>query len=372
MKKLIALYGVIILSTQINSAVLAQAGLGLRNLQYYPMYSGVSDKEDSLTYRFQFGLHYRWFDAAVPYVGNQRFLQLERDNIHEIFNTHQVVVNLGYKINSRLTVSVNLPLVFNQKSSVLEHSSDNGTIVGNERRVTEAMGLGDIFIMGNYALIPQQKSHTYQLIGGLGVKVPSGDYGATDVWYNAGPGRTDIRRPVDPEIQPGDGAWGIIADLRGRANFLSWLSAYVEARYLSTPTNLNGIRTYRSTLSQQFSEEEEVSVSDQYMVRIGATLQVPSSPVYLSLGIRVDGTPVNDIFGLSDGFRRPGFATSFDSGIAVHMNKYNYYISIPFIYYQDRARSNADKVYTGQTGIFRHGEAPFARFMVLAGVQRVF
>lgn len=351
----------------------AQAGLGLRHLEYKtPAIGLVTYDSTGQVDQFSFGVHYRWFDAAVPYSGNLRQDALEMENLHEIFNVHAGNISFGYHYNQRWSAHLTAPLVFNQKSSVLEHSLVNGSFVARQRRVTESIGLGDVFLMVNYAAVLPTMMRRARLDVGVGVKMPTGDFRVRDTWHNVGPNRTPVLRPVDPVIQPGDGTWGAILDLSGAYTITNWLGVYGEGRYLSTPEATNGTQTFRSTFSDEYSEEEIVSVSDQYMVRGGVTLSVPASAVMFSFGARVDGTPVNDLVGTSEGFRRPGYATSFESSVIIRSANFDFYLSLPYIYYQQREQSNADKVQGQRTGQFVQGNAAFARFALFVGIQSTF
>jgi len=348
----------------------AQAGLGLRNLEYRTPVTGLFEIDTmEVNHDFTFGLHYRWFDSAIPYSGNLRQDGLEAENLHDIFNIHSGNITIGYSYNRRWSAFLAVPLQFGQKSSVLEHSLVNGSFVARQRRVTEAAGLGDMILMVNYAAILPTHNRKSYLTVGLGAKLPTGSSTAMDIWHNVGPNRTSVLRPVDPVIQPGDGNWGLMVDLRGGFRLLDWIGVYGEGRYLSTPTPVNGTPTFRDTFSEEFSEEGTTSVSDQYMVRGGITLAVPQSPVLFSFGIRVDGTPVNDLIGSSQGFRRPGYATSFESNVVIQSSKMNFYVSLPYIYYQQRDQSNPDIAFSSRTGRFRQGDAPFARFALFVGVS---
>ena len=93
-------------------------------------------------------------------------------------------------------------------------------------------GIGDVRLSLDYWLFDPIKCRNGNIALGLGVKFPTGDDDATDTVHRAtGP----VIRPVDPSIQPGDGGWGIIAELQGYQQIVKGLYAYVAASYLSTP-----------------------------------------------------------------------------------------------------------------------------------------
>lgn len=353
-----------------SAIVFGQAGLGLRHLDYKSPSYGFAAIDSSRTIsKFSLGLHYRWFDAFIPYSGDLRQTSIEAVNEQEIFNKHALNITVSYAITQRWSFHLGVPLVYNQKSSVYEHSLLNGSFIARQRRITEAIGLGDVLLMTNYALVLPDSSQKTSIVAGAGVKIPTGDFRAVDDWYNIGPQGTSIIRPVDPVIQPGDGIWGALADVQISHQLNRWMGFYGGARYLMTFASLNGTMTYRSTFSEEYREEDDVSISDQYMLRGGLSFHYPGLPLFLSVGLRVDGVPVNDLMAEREGFRRPGFATSFESNLTFRSSGFEVYASVPYIYYQKRQLSNADRRFTANTGQFRQGNASFATFAVFTGIR---
>jgi hypothetical protein len=360
--------GLFLITIFSGNMLFAQAGLGLRFISLNsPEHGittfGVPEK------KYDFGVHYRWFDADQVYVGNNRRQELEDANTHDIFNSHSISLNVGYMLNKRWSFFAALPLVWNQKSSVQEHSIVNDNVIRLQRRVTEAIGIGDLFVGTDYQITNRSTNTIGSLTATAAVKIPTGDYQVTDRWQGVGPGRSDLIRPVDPAIQPGDGTWGALLGLRGSLLVFDWLGAYGEAKYLATPADTNGVSTFRNTISHLYDNEGSTSVPDQFMGRIGISLRVPGSVLILNSGIRIDGIPVNDLIGKSNGFRRPGFATTWENGVTVQSKDFSFYVTIPYVYFQTRYQSNPDRAYSLQNSTVRHGEGAFARFMVYAGLQ---
>jgi hypothetical protein len=355
------------LSILFQFAIFAQAGIGLRNLTFQNPAHGYVHLNSKNTY--ELGVHYRWFDAGIPYSGNLRQTDAERENIHDVFNMHTINLALHYRWKPSLRFYGIVPLQYNQKQSYLEHSIVNGQNVAYQRRVTEGTGLGDIFLGLAYA---PQLFNKGMLEGGFALKIPSGRSSATDIWHNAGPQRGDVSRPVDQAIQPGDGTWGFLTELRGSYELYKWFSAYGEAMYVWTPTDLNGVSTFRQFISPAFAEESNMSATDQYMLRGGVSFRTNNSPLIINSGIRMDGVPVNDILGSSIGFRRPGYAVSWENTIMVQAERFGFYLSMPYTYYQRRQQSNPEGRQMNLSGERFNGQASFARFSVFAGMQASF
>src|SRR5690606_19295450 len=143
---------------------------------------------------------------------------------------------------------------------------------------------------------------------GLGVKLPTGDYGAESVFYNQGPERNLTQRlTVDQSIQPGDGGLGITFDFQAYRmlshNFMLNAAFY----YLANPRETN--EKLASSSGNVFS------VHDQYAARLVATYITGIKRLSVYLGARQECVPVYDLIGGSDGFRSPGHIISAEPGI---------------------------------------------------------
>ena len=72
----------------------------------------------------------------------------------------------------------------------------------------------------------------------------------------------------------------------------------------------NGVSTFRTKKG-----EEVFSVADQYIARAGISHAMPKvRNMTVTFGGRIEGVPVRDLLGKSNGFRRPGYAISADPG----------------------------------------------------------
>jgi hypothetical protein len=72
---------------------------------------------------------------------------------------------------------------------------------------------------------------------------------------------------------------------------------------------------------------------------------------------------VEDVFGGSDGFRRPGNAISVEPSIAYYQGRSIFSIAVPIAVSRNRTRSVSDK----ETSPTAHGDAAFADWILLAG-----
>jgi hypothetical protein len=108
-----------------------------------------------------------------------------------------------------------------------------------------------------------------------------------------------------------------------------------------------------------------MSVADQYLYRLGATW-FPSEKVGLSLGGRIEGIPVHDLVGDSDGFRRPGYATSVEPGFSYTSGQHTFSLNVPIALHRNREPSVPDLEEGGG------GDAAFADYVIIFGYFRRF
>jgi hypothetical protein len=206
---------------------------------------------------------------------------------------------------------------------------------------------------------------------GMGLKLPTGDYNYEDYFYNVGPNGTKELRPVDQSIQLGDGGTGIAVEMNGFFNFTPLAGLYGNLYYLSNPREVNGTRTYRETLSATLANESIMSVPDQYLARLGFNYSFLGrlKGLSASLGGRVEGIPVEDLFGGSLGFRRPGYIVSIEPGLVYQMKKTLLFATVPVAMIRNRTQSVTDKENSEISGTYRHGDAAFADYSINVGIS---
>jgi hypothetical protein len=137
---------------------------------------------------------------------------------------------------------------------------------------------------------------------------------------------------------------------------------YFNGVYLFNPADTNGVSTFRRAKG-----EEYMSVSDQYLFRGGISHAVPGVRGFtVTMGGRIEGVPVRDAFGKSNGFRRPGYAISGDPGFLYARGAYVFSCNVPWAIERNRRRSVPD------IANHTHGDAAFADFALILGVSRRF
>lgn len=302
---------------------------------------------------------YRYFRSFRHFKGNEE--QFERLEKHtEVINwQNNIDLSITRNFNQYWSVTVGLPYQINTRSSLYEHG-------GKERHKSYSNGIGDLRIVANRWLFNSHSTHKGNIQLGLGIKLPTGDYKATSTFYNV----TPSERPVDQSIQLGDGGVGIIAEANGFLAFGGSFSGYTNLYYMSNPRVTNGTRTFRETLRATLANEAIMSVPDQYLARLGVNYAFKGSlsALNVSAGARIEGIPVYDLVGKSDGFRRPGYIISAEPSLNYSLKKINFFANVPVAVVRKRTQSVTDKA-NSTPGNVVNGDAAFADYSLNFGVS---
>lgn len=303
--------------------------------------------------------NYRYFESYKHFSGTEEN-EARQEQHTSVFNwTNQVNLGLTYNLNKQEGFTVVLPYTYNTRSSLYEHG-------GKARYQTRSAGIGDMRLTYNRWLWHPDSVSTGNLQIGVGLKLPTGDFNAKDFFYNEG---TDTvpntatnpwgqYQPVDQSIQLGDGGLGFTLELQGYAKLVGPVYGYMNAFYLFNPMATNGTLTYRSRANEQI-----MSVSDQYMARAGLSFNVSKKAGFnIFCGGRIEGIPVEDLIGESNGFRRPGYVVLIEPGLDWMHGRHDVNFSLPFAVVRNRTQSVTDKENTAlsTTGAVVHGDAAFA------------
>lgn len=303
--------------------------------------------------------NFRYFKSYKHFSGKEEHTHRVEQGTEVINDSYFLDLSLTYGITDRLYGTFTLPLVYHDRSSMYEHGGNPPNGLGS-RHTTSAKGLADIRFGVGYWVLDPIKHHKGNFAIGLGVKLPTGDYGAKDTFYNQGEQRNqNLQLTVDQSIQPGDGGFGATIDLQ----------AY---RMLSNKFMLNGTFYYlvnpRETNGEAARNGSNIfSVADQYAYRLGATYISPVHGLSFYLGGRREGIPVYDLIGGSDGFRRPGYVVSIEPGINYSFGNFAANVNIPFAVERNRTQSYLDKKNSTPENR-RHGDAAFSDYLVNVGI----
>lgn len=278
---------------------------------------------------WQVGATFRTFRADKQYLGTRLSPTVTPLKTNVISKLQVLDLSGTYGVDDQSNVTLGLPITLYASSS----RALPATVEGSPRFVQSAKGLGDITLVARRWVLDTRKYREGNLSVGLGVKLPSGDSNARDLFPN-GRGQ-DIRlRPVDPSIQLGDGGVGLILDLQGFVQVGS-LTFFASGTYLANPKGETDTPSPRSFLNPNGPSavkrfERFNTVPDQFSARVGATHPVPGvKGLSLLLAVRIEGQPVEDLFGRDIGFRRPGYAIAVEPGLLYTWRNTTLAVSVP-------------------------------------------
>jgi hypothetical protein len=292
---------------------------------------------------------YRFQPSSRHFVGTveQKQREVLGNQIQNIYHLFDIAVER--QLSRRWSATASLPVLFAYRNQLY-----------NPRGEYRVRGIGDMTLGGRAWIFRPPTESGGNISIGVSLKLPTGEEGATGTATNA-QGQT-IVATADQSIQAGDGGVGFTIDTQAYRPIWFRTMAYFSGLYLFNPRDTNGVRTFRPRRG-----EEVMSVSDQYLIRGGIARSVPKVPgLVVTFGGRMEGVPVRDLLGKSNGFRRPGYAISGDPGFLYTRWGYVFACSVPWAIERNRRRSVTDIA----NGI--HGDAAFADYAVTLSFSRRF
>ena len=331
--------------------------------------------------QWQVGANYRYFESFRHFKGDEEQYDrlVKQTKVINYSNTIDISASMGLTLRTQL--NVNLPVSYTDRSSYYEHGGQTTTFPGARKTSTSA-GIGDARI-GISKWLWNPVSHTKSnLMLGVGLKLPTGNWNVQDSFYNVmvtdpvtgSSSRKTVYRPVDQSIQLGDGGLGLSLEMQGFWEMADGLFAYGNAFYILNPRGVNGTMTNRRTtivvngVSQVFTNEYMCSVADQYAARLGFLSQSQLHGLSFSWGARLEGVPVRDLVCESYGFRRPGYTIAAEPGVTYMKGKTTVNFNMPIALYRIRKQSVTDKEVQDATGVARNGDAAFADYLISLGL----
>jgi len=295
---------------------------------------------------------FRTYSSWRHYVGTQE--QKQREELHNAVLNHVDLFeeDINYQLTPRLSIIASIPGM-----EATRHQESSAT------NYYRSGGIGDITAgVQTWIFRPPTENHGNVAISGQ-LKLPTGINDAKGSKISSD-GSKQIE-PFDESIQPGDGTWGFALATEAYHPFVVKTTAYFTGSWLFSPQDTIGVATFRS-----HPGEDVVSATDQYLWRGGLSRPVtgvkPLRGLALSMGGRMEGVPVRDAFGKSNGFRRPGYVISIEPGLMYNRGAYMFSMSSPWAMERNRKTSVTDLA----NGI--HGDAAFADYTIIAGLSRSF
>jgi len=353
----------------ISSVALGQGCVAVRHMSCSV---GTGANSNSMMHpgQWQVSMGFRSLHSYKHFVGADYQPAREAAGTNVINDQQAFDFGVTYSVTDRFSVALNLPLSFNDRSSMYEHYGN--AVTGNpqqKRFDTKANGIGDARITASYWMLDPIKHMKGNFSLGLGVKLPTGDWDVQDQFHRRKSDGTDytITKAVDQSIQLGDGGVGINLEIQGYQQLFTRTSLYYNGFYMSNPKNVNSASNVAPDKTVTDEMVHYMSVADQYAGRLGLNYIVSAKAgIGASLGARIEGVPAYDLIGGSDGFRRPGFIFSVEPGLSYSTAKNTLFVSVPVATQRNRIKSANDWV----TG--KHGDAAFADYFISATLTHRF
>lgn len=266
---------------------------------------------------------YRYLYSDQWFVGSSEASGMAPGGRAPIIRSHTFVADLEYAPNERLAVHFSVPVSTGSIRRVYP-------LYDSAYHRQHASGIGDASVSADLWLLDPRSHQSGNLSVGVGVQAPTGNNEDPGTWYTAsGP----VEGAADGSIQPGSGGWGLSILTRAYARLFERGSGYFSGSYAFTP------QAHSDVVWQP--GREAWAVADGYSARLGLAYTVlPSTGLSLSLGGRIDGTPVHDVFGGGDeAYRRPGYVIYADPGVALTRGKNYFSLNVPLRLHANRLKN---------------------------------
>jgi hypothetical protein len=334
-------------------AALAQGCVAAHSPQ--PIISGLAPNgqqsiADRLHGRLTVTIGYRFYNSYRHYIGT--VYQAQRAAAHNAVVNHVNLfdIDVNYQLTPRWSLIADVPTMTASRARQSDPLNN----------VYRSGGIGDVTLGAQgWVWRPPTESHG-NVAFSASLKLPTGINDAKGV-KKLSDGSTAIE-PFDESIQPGDGTWGFSLATQAYRETYFHTIGYFTGSWLFSPQDTTGVKTFRSAPG-----EEVISATDQYLWRGGFSHFVPKvRGAALSIGGRMEGVPVRDAFGLSNGFRRPGYVISIEPGLSYARGRSMINVSAPWAMERNR------KISTNDIMNHTHGDAAFADYTVIASYTRTF
>jgi len=305
----------------------------------------ASDGRRAWVHNLTLDLGYRVFNSNKYFQGSTEIARANAVRNHQnIFD-----VGLEYRLSPRWSIIGDIPVFNGTRNQIYPPTG-----------IFDVSGLGDITVgMQSWIFRPPTENGGNVAVN-MQVKLPTGLHDATGAATLKG---QTVIATADQSMQPGDGTWGFSVGTQGYKRLWRSGTSYAQANYLMSPADTNGVVTFRSQPGQGV-----MSATDQYLYRAGISQIVPKiRGLAFSAGIRGEGVPVHDLFGDSDGFRRPGSIVSFDPGVMFAYKRDTLSVSGPWALHRNRPPSVPEIQYN-----ITNGDAFFADYTITVNLSHHF
>jgi hypothetical protein len=351
MKNLIFL---IVAMMMCSSMAKAQGCIPIRNLIGFGQFAKPEyDALDQEPVKWLVNVNNRYFRAVHTYEGSTRLnmtpLQENEMRVYTLNISAMRMLDKGW------SYAIDVPIISGSRTAWREHNVPDST-----RYTTHSFGLGDVRLTVYKWLLDTSVPHRGNVQMGLGIKLPTGDYRYQDYFYKP----EKVLAPVNPSIQLGDGGTGFTVEVNTFYNLNQTINLYGNLFYLFNPRDHNGVSSLTGSNPPPDAPiikagGNVTSVPDSYSVRGGANFSKRN--VTFWSGIRMEGSPVHDVIGASNGQRRAGKIISVEPGINYRLSKSVIYAFTLVPFYKATRQTVPDK------RLDRPSPGGFADYLIFVG-----
>jgi hypothetical protein len=343
----------------LNHTANAQGCIVVRNISGFGQYN-LTDNAFTAS-DWQLNINNRYFKSFRDFKGTVD--QKTPKQNEAVVKSYSMDIAISRLMRNGWSLSLSIPVSANSREASLEHGGPN-----TKRRTTNSFGIGDLRFTAYKWLLKPTVSQRANIQLGLGLKFPTGAYNYQDFYY-----RNDsvkVLAAVNPSIQLGDGGTGIITEVNAFyiLNTARTISLYGNFYYMANPREQNGTAITAGRVPPRIDSLANniyLSVADQYSMRAGINYNLKSWA--FSLGVRNEGSPVNDLFGGSEGVRRAGHNFSIEPGVIYKMKKVSLYAYVPVMVSRETRQTLADQFKTKYTGVYTLTQGGFGDYQVFIG-----
>jgi hypothetical protein len=294
---------------------------------------------------------YRVYNSFRHYIGTVEQTQREINKNAVVNHVNLFELDINYQFTPRVSFVASVPGM----AATRHHQ-------GDPTNFYRSGGIGDVTMgVQTWVWRPPTESHGNVNFSAQ-LKLPTGINDAKGTTTKNG---VSAILPFDESIQPGDGTWGFSLATEAYREFWLHTTGYFTGSWLFSPQDTTGVFQARSAPG-----ENVISATDQYLWRGGVSHPAPNYKVLrglsLSIGGRMEGVPVRDAFGSSNGFRRPGYVISIEPGMSYAHGHWLFSASGPWAMERNRKKSVTDIANNS------HGDAAFSDYTIIAGLSRSF
>lgn len=311
--------------------------------------TSLSSSPGNFIHRLTIEVDWRSFSSFRHYIGTVE--QTQRAVLGTQIKNHQNIYNISanYDLSPRWSLNFSAPVLQGTRNQLY-----------TPKGVYDIAGIGDIIIGAEAWLFRPPAEAGGNIAFGFGLKLPTGlNNGTGTALLSNG---TYGKAVADQSLQPGDGTWGFTLSTQAYKQLPFHTVGYFQGSWLFNPEDTTGVLTFRAKPLEKY-----MSATDQYLFRGGLARHVPKlRGLSASFGGRMEGIPVRDAFGKSDGFRRPGYIISIDPGLVFQHGRDTLMINAPWAVQRNRRASVTDLATNS------HGDAAFADYAIVAGIAHHF